>query len=114
MCVCLHFVPILASKYQHCASDISVSPVVGLCFYCTFSPWLLMYVQSVKMAEYPGGPAIAPWPQRHTPSLPHAHAADTLVSVAAKQLNIPCKMMMLAPGNDVFDLFISQAQKFSL
>lgn len=113
VCVCLHFVPILASKI----------PALCFCYQCKSSCWILflLYVFSLaanvfaecKMAQYPGGPAVRCGP-RDTP-LPHAHAAvDMLVSVAAKRLNIPRETMMLAPGNDVFDLFISRALKFSL
>lgn len=117
VCVCLHFVAILASKI----------PALCFCYQCKSSCWILflLYVFSLaanvfaecKMAQYPGGPA----PETHTPSpSTRTHAAvDTLVSVAAKQLSITCETtttttMMLAPGNDAFHLFIFQALKFSL
>lgn len=68
VCVCLHFVAILASKI----------PALRFCYQCKSSCWILflLYVFSLaanvfaecKMAQYPGGPA----PETHTLSF-HAH-----------------------------------------
>lgn len=72
-----------------------------------------MYLRSVKWHSTLAARQFAAAPETHP--FPSTHAAvDMLVSVAAKQLNIPRKTMTLAPGNDVFDLFTSRALKFSL
>lgn len=94
--MCPHFVPVLALNYQHCASAVSVSPVVGFSF--------LLYVFSLaanvfaerKMAQYPGGRARRCGSRDTNPPPLHTRTHTPLVFVAAKQRNIPREAMTCA------------------
>lgn len=88
--------PVLALNYQHCASAVSVSPVVGFSF--------LLYVFSLaanvfaerKMAQYPGGRARRCGSRDTNPPPLHTRTHTPLVFVAAKQRNIPREAMTCA------------------
>lgn len=65
MCVCLHFVPILASKIPALCFCYQCKSSCWICFYCTFSPWLLMYLRSVKWHSTLAARRFAAAPETH-------------------------------------------------